>query len=165
MPTSTRSIVSTLTSKWTSILCAKTKTFLKNSLETRYTIDLMTERLPHEQWKISCAKFVLKEWWRFIHCSFPQTIKGKTIDQRYEDFAKAWDKGKEYFKDKPFAIVFPRNDTPKTTKNESLWFLGGLLQTIADVDVVVFVGDWNRSRDCLVEHDCCVRFGIPILYA
>ena len=90
--------------------------------------------------------------------------EGKTIDQRYKEFEKAWDTGKEYFKDKPFAIVFPSNEPSKNTKNESLCYLGELLQTIADADAVVFVGDWHRSRDCLVEHDCCVRFGIPILY-
>ena len=135
--------------------------FIRNTLYHRFDDGKTTARTMEDFLREVRPKGMMK-----IHSLFiSSNDKGKTIDQRYEDFAKAWDKGKEYFKDKPFAIVFPRNDTPKTTKNESLWFLGGLLQTIADADAVVFVGDWHRSRDCLVEHDCCVRFGIPILYA
>ena len=90
--------------------------------------------------------------------------RGKSFEQQREDWIKGWDKGKEYFKGKSFSTVCQGIVPPKNTKNESMWVLGGLLQTIADADVVVFVGDWHRSRDCLVEHDCCVRFGIPILY-
>ena len=135
--------------------------FIRNTLYHRFDDGKTTARTMEDFLREVRPKGMMK-----IHSLFiSSNDKGKTIDQRYEDFAKAWDKGKEYFKDKPFAIVFPRNDTPKTTKNESLWFLGGLLQTIADADAVVFVGDCHRSRDCLVEHDCCVRFGIPILYA
>ena len=100
-----------------------------------------------------------------IHKLYISINEDETIEQTCANYDKAWDKGKEYFKDKPFSIVCPSQEPPKNTKNESMWILGELLHTIANADVVVFVGDWHRSQYCLVEHDCCVRFGIPILYA
>ena len=45
-----------------------------------------------------------------------------------------------------------------------LWFLGKSLELLSVADVCIFVGDWESARGCQIEHECCVKYGIPRIY-
>lgn len=42
-----------------------------------------------------------------------------------------------------------------------LWFLGKSLELMAGADSVYFVNGWEKARGCVIEHQCCVEYGIP----
>lgn len=42
-----------------------------------------------------------------------------------------------------------------------LWFLGKSLELLADADIAYFAKDWQKARDCKIEHECAVEYGIP----
>ena len=45
-----------------------------------------------------------------------------------------------------------------------LHFLADSLRLMADVDAVLFIGDWRLARGCFLEHACCKLYGVEILY-
>lgn len=38
------------------------------------------------------------------------------------------------------------------------------LKLLADADLTVFAPKWEFARGCRIEHQCCVDYGIPIMY-
>lgn len=44
-----------------------------------------------------------------------------------------------------------------------LWFLGKSIELLSTADVVIFTDGWQEARGCVIEHDCAVRYGIPII--
>jgi NADH:ubiquinone oxidoreductase subunit len=42
--------------------------------------------------------------------------------------------------------------------------LGAALQKMAEVDEVLFWGQWGRARGCLIEHEVAKKYKIPISY-
>lgn len=45
-----------------------------------------------------------------------------------------------------------------------LWYIAKSIELLSTADVCLFVGDWQNARGCFIEHECCVRYGIPIVY-
>lgn len=45
-----------------------------------------------------------------------------------------------------------------------LWFLGKSLELLSTADICIFVGDWENTRGCKIEHECCIQYGIPTIY-
>lgn len=45
-----------------------------------------------------------------------------------------------------------------------LWYLGKSLELLSTADICLFVGNWEDTRGCRIEHDCCIQYGIPTLY-
>lgn len=48
---------------------------------------------------------------------------------------------------------------------QPLWFLGKSFELLSTADVCVFIGHWSEARGCIMEHEACKRYGIPIKYA
>ena len=48
--------------------------------------------------------------------------------------------------------------------NVPLKYLAKSLELLADADMAFFGDGWNKTRGCMIEHICCVRYGIPIIY-
>ena len=44
-----------------------------------------------------------------------------------------------------------------------LWFLGKSLELLSTADFVYFAEGWDKTRGCIIEHECAVRYGIPII--
>lgn len=42
--------------------------------------------------------------------------------------------------------------------------LGEALKLLAKADCAYFVDGWEDTRGCRIEHQCCVDYGIKILY-
>ena len=51
-------------------------------------------------------------------------------------------------------------DAPHEAK--PLWFLGKSIELLSTADICVFGRWWNDARGCLIEHECCVQYNIPI---
>lgn len=45
-----------------------------------------------------------------------------------------------------------------------LSILAKSLVYLSAADLAVFVGEWEKSRGCAIEHDCARRYGIPTMY-
>ena len=50
------------------------------------------------------------------------------------------------------------------SNEKPLYLLGKALEKLSTADVCVFVEGWKMSRGCRIEHECCVRYSIPIIY-
>ena len=44
-----------------------------------------------------------------------------------------------------------------------LWYLGRSIELLAEADYVYFAEGWDKTRGCIIEHECAVRYGIPII--
>lgn len=45
-----------------------------------------------------------------------------------------------------------------------LYWLSQALETMAEADIVVMVGDWKKSKGCKIERMCAKEYDIPIIY-
>ena len=43
-------------------------------------------------------------------------------------------------------------------------YLAKSIDVLAEADVILFVGDWENSKGCKVEHECAKQYGIKIIY-
>ena len=43
-----------------------------------------------------------------------------------------------------------------------LWFLGKSLELLSTADLAVFANGWSGARGCIIEHECCLKYGIEI---
>lgn len=44
-----------------------------------------------------------------------------------------------------------------------LWFLGKSIQLLSTADVAYFCKGWASARGCIIEHNCAIEYGIPIM--
>lgn len=47
--------------------------------------------------------------------------------------------------------------------NRPLWFLGKSLELLSTADAAYFCEGWDSARGCMIEHQCCLSYGIEIL--
>ncbi|MGL5718864.1 MAG: hypothetical protein ACRCX2_38030 [Paraclostridium sp.] len=45
-----------------------------------------------------------------------------------------------------------------------LKYLAKSLELLADADLALFVGDWQKARGCKIEHECAKAYGIDTAY-
>jgi len=58
----------------------------------------------------------------------------------------------------------------KTTQDEesgnyALACLGRSFEMLSLADIALFLPGWQYARGCWMEHEACIRYGIPIVYA
>lgn len=94
-----------------------------------------------------------------------QPMKGKTKEQIIEEREKIRNTLDGYFRGIPYTIIDSVLTPPKNTTNEALWCLGRSLQLLSEADIAIFAEGWELARGCWLEHECCIRYGIPTLYA
>ena len=94
-----------------------------------------------------------------------QPMKGKTKEQIIEEREKIKVTLDGYFRGVHYEIIDSILTPPKNTTNEALWCLGTSLQLLSEADVAIFANGWELARGCWIEHECCIRYGIPTLYA
>lgn len=93
-----------------------------------------------------------------------QPMRGKTVEEIYEEREKAVKQALDLCDELVVVIntVF-EEDPPKNIKNSGLYFLGRSLELLATADIAYFADGWNEARGCLIEHECCVKYGIKII--
>lgn len=47
---------------------------------------------------------------------------------------------------------------------KGLLLLGKSLELLATADAAFFCSDWYKARGCQIEHLCCEKYNIPIIY-
>lgn len=94
-----------------------------------------------------------------------QPMKGKTKEKIIEEREKVKATLDGYFRGVHYEIIDSILTPPKNTTNEALWCLGTSLQLLSEADVAIFANGWELARGCWIEHECCIRYGIPTLYA
>lgn len=47
-------------------------------------------------------------------------------------------------------------------KNIPVAYLGKSISLIATADLVYFADGWENTNGCVIEHDICMRYGIPM---
>lgn len=45
-----------------------------------------------------------------------------------------------------------------------LWYLGKSVELLSNADLAVFDTEWYKSRGCKIEFQCCVEYGIKVLF-
>ena len=48
-------------------------------------------------------------------------------------------------------------DAPHDAK--PLWFLGESIKLLSEADIVFFAKGWEEARGCVIEHECCEKYG------
>ena len=91
-----------------------------------------------------------------------QPMRGKTDDEILKARNEAIEKAKEIYGMNLEVIDSFFQDAP--VEANSLWFLGKSIELLSKADVVLFVEGWEKTRGCIIEHECAVRYGIPILW-
>ena len=88
-----------------------------------------------------------------------QPMNGKTNEEILEERNRLIDKVKEVHGDVEVIDSFFQ-DAPHDAK--PLWFLGKSLELLSTADLAVFARGWVGARGCVIEHECCLRYGIEI---
>lgn len=45
-----------------------------------------------------------------------------------------------------------------------LCYLGKSIQKLGEADIAYFTDGWKNYRGCIIEHECCVQYGIKIVH-
>lgn len=46
----------------------------------------------------------------------------------------------------------------------ALYYLAKSLEYLDQTDVAYFMKDWENYRGCYIEHECCKKYNIPVIY-
>ncbi len=91
-----------------------------------------------------------------------QPMKGKTDDEILKTRNDAIEKAKKVYGRDIEVIDSFFQDAPVEAK--PLWFLGKSIELLSTADIAFFADGWEKARGCIIEHECAVRYGIPILW-
>lgn len=88
-------------------------------------------------------------------CFISQPMKNKTIEQikneREEVIEFLHRNGM-----KEISSIFENNEDP-------VYALGESIKLMANADCAYFMKGWNKARGCIIEHEVCERYGIPVI--
>lgn len=90
-----------------------------------------------------------------------QSIKGKTNEEIEAERVKAVEEAKAVLNDDVEVIDSFFKDAPVDAR--PLWFLGKSIELLSVADAAYFTKDWDKYRDCKIEHSCAVEYGIKII--
>lgn len=87
-----------------------------------------------------------------------QPMRDKTDEQIEAERNRAIEKAKEVLGEEveviqSFFKEAPHDATP-------LWYIGESIKLLGQADIVYFCKDWEKYRECCIEHECCVRYSI-----
>lgn len=88
-----------------------------------------------------------------------QPMRDKTDEQIKAERKRALDEIKSLYPNdeieeiKSFFKGAPHDATP-------LWYLGESIKLLGRADIAYFCKDWEKYRECCIEHECCVRYSI-----
>lgn len=88
-----------------------------------------------------------------------QPMNGRTNEEILEERNRLITKVMEAYDDVEVIDSFFQN-APHDAR--PLWFLGKSLELLSTADVAVFANGWSEARGCIIEHECCLKYGIDI---
>lgn len=90
-----------------------------------------------------------------------QPMKGKTNEEIEAERAKATEAAKEALNDDVEVIDSFFKNAPVDAR--PLWFLGKSFELLSTADVAYFAKDWDKYRDCKLEHTAALEYGIKVI--
>lgn len=48
--------------------------------------------------------------------------------------------------------------------NIPVYYLGKSIEALSKADKVLFMNGWEDARGCILEHEICLRYEIPVIY-
>ena len=91
-----------------------------------------------------------------------QPMRGKTNEEILLERSKAINYAQSLLNEDLDVIDSFFQDAPVDAK--PLWYLGKSIELLATADAVIFIDGWSNARGCIIEHECAVRYGIPIIH-
>lgn len=90
-----------------------------------------------------------------------QPMRDKTDEEIKIERKKIIEKVEELIGEKVEVIDSFFEKAPHDAK--PLWFLGKSIQLLSTADIAYFADGWDKYRGCIIEHKCCIDYGIQIM--
>lgn len=90
-----------------------------------------------------------------------QPMRGKSNDEILQERHTAIVRARNITTEEVEVIDSFFRDAPVDAK--PLWFLGKSIELLSTADLAYFAEGWQNTRGCVIEHECAVRYGIPII--
>ena len=92
-----------------------------------------------------------------------QPMKDKTTEQIEKEREQAFSKLHKLFGD-DFEIIDSVFDFENVENvNKGLYYLSKSLELLSTADCAVFLNSWDKARGCLIEKECCDKYGIETI--
>lgn len=91
-----------------------------------------------------------------------QPMRGKTDEEILAVRERAIESAERNIGEKVDVIDSFFQNVPEV-ESKPLWCLGKSLMLMADADVVYFAKDWENYRDCRIDNECAVEYGIELV--
>ena len=88
-----------------------------------------------------------------------QPMTGRTVGDIRRERSKVINKLKEEGHEVIDTIF---NFEGKDPYNDGLFYMGHSILAMSEVDAVVFMPGWDKSRGCKIEHELALRYGLFI---
>lgn len=92
-----------------------------------------------------------------------QPMNGKTNEDILNERNTAIESAKKLLSDDVEVIDSFFRDVPTNAK--PLCFLGKAIELLSTADIAYFAPGWRSARGCIIEHQCAVNYGVPIICA
>lgn len=91
-----------------------------------------------------------------------QPMRGKTYDQIMDERRELVEL-LESSTEEPVMVIDSvfRDFEPNTPP---LVYLAESIRLLSDADVLVMMPGWEKANGCVIERECALRYGIPIVY-
>lgn len=91
-----------------------------------------------------------------------QPMNGKTDEEIKAERAEIVNRVTERFGEVEVIDSFIEENAPDNA-NSGLWYLGKSLELLSTADCAYFAEGWQDYRECKIEHECAVQYGIDIV--
>ena len=90
-----------------------------------------------------------------LNCFISQPMKNKTTEQIKNEREEVIE----------FLHRNDMNEINSIIENnkDPIYSLGESIKLMANADCAYFMKGWNTARGCIIEHEVCERYGIPIV--
>ena len=94
-----------------------------------------------------------------------QPMKGMTTEQIRSNRQAAVDEIEALGCEVLDSVFDHENPEYTSLKNKPLFYLAKSFELIASkADGVYFLKGWGEARGCILEHDACLAYGVPVYY-
>lgn len=93
-----------------------------------------------------------------------QPMAGKTSEEIQEERWQEHRIAEKLFPDEE--LVFMRGiikrEPPYGCTNVDMWYLGQAILCMAEADVAMFTKGWEKARECKIEHEVAIAYGLDV---
>lgn len=90
-----------------------------------------------------------------------QPMRGKTDEEILAERKKAIESAERNLGEPVEVIDSFFQNAPADAR--PLWFLGKSLELLSTADIAYFAKGWEDARDCRIENQCAVEYGIEVI--